>query len=285
MDFTVIDKDNFKIFSPIIFDAFTDDSKEVLRIGAVEDNNIIGTMSISYQTAMDTAILDSLYVLPEYRKKGKGKEMLNKAEELVKKHVNCLEAEYPESSKGLEALFKSGEYACIDGDPIYVYDIDKLLSNKKFTSLLKQEIKSVDTFTFKDLSGAQKKRMFELFREDGERNTEAGTRGLSEDLSVAVYDDNEYRIPKACLLATTFEDSITIAQLEGSGIDNPKYITAAIFAFANAVKEKKKETDYKELGMVAAHRGVKKVFELLFDGKIEPKESGLRHAIKVLNVG
>ena len=45
MDFTVIDKDNFKIFSPIIFDAFTDDSKEVLRIGAVEDNNIIGPPS------------------------------------------------------------------------------------------------------------------------------------------------------------------------------------------------------------------------------------------------
>ena len=146
----------------------------------------------------------------------------------------------------------------------------------------KKKLSGVTTYNFANMTSAQRNRVFELLRENGERNSEQGTAGFSPELSLAIYRGDDMRVPRACLIATEDNKKVNIAQLYGSGKNNPKFILAAIFGFTDAIKRKGGAKAYDDLGMLAAHPGVKKVFELLFGKRMKPTESGLIHAIKFI---
>ena len=282
MEFTRIGSNNWGSFSPIVFDAYTQNTPEVLRIGGIVDGEVCGAMSISYDMAGDHAFVDSLYVVPKYRRQGLGREFLAEAERLVKPRVSMLEAEFFGGSDELHGVFENSGFACIPGEPIYDYDVKKLLSNKQYAKYCQSKLSGIATYTFVNMTQSQKNHVFNLLREQGERNTEANTAGFSPELSVAVYRQGDMRMPRACLIASVYEDQVTIAQLYGSGKNNPKFILATIFGFTDAIKSKGGSSSYRDLSMVAAHPGVKKVFELLFGKRLKPTESGLMHAIKLI---
>ena len=282
MEFTRIGSNNWGSFSPIIFDAYTQNAPEVLRIGGIVDGEACGAMSISYDMAGDHAFVDSLYVVPKFRRQGMGRELLAEAERLVKPRVSMLEAEFFGGAEELSGIFETSGFACIPGEPIYDYDVKKLLSNKQYAKYCQSRLSGIKTFNFTQLTQAQKNHIFNLLREHGERNTEANTAGFSPELSIAVYRAEDMRVPRACLIASVYKDQVTIAQLYGSGKNSPKFILATIFGFTDAVKQNGGNNSFKDLSMVAAHPGVKKVFELLFGKRLKANESGLLHAIKLI---
>ena len=280
MEFTRIGNQNWNIFSSVVYDAYTQNAKEVLRIGAIEDGKVCGAVSMSFFLSEDQAFIDSLYVVPEFRRKGIGMELLKEAERLATAQAHCLEAEYYADSEELSAIFAKAGFACIPGEPIYDFDLKKLLSNKQYAEYCKKKLSGITTYNFASMTQAQKNRIFELLHKNGERNTEDNTEGFSPELSIAIYRGDDMRTPRACLLATEYNNKVNIAQLYGSGKNHPKYIMATIFGFTDAIKNKGGAKAYGDLGMLAAHPGVKKVFELLFGKRMSPTESQLIHAIK-----
>ncbi|GEM_PF-3544793 len=283
MELTRIGQKNWGSFSSVVYDAYSQNSSDVLRIGAIEGDKVCGAISLSYFLSEGQAFIDSLYVVPEYRRQGIGKALVEEAERLAGERANTIEAEFYGDSQELKDFFATRGYACIDGEPIYDYDVKKLMSSKQYANYCKKRLSGVRAFRFKDMTSAQKNRVFNLLRERGERNTESNTAGFSHDLSVSVFRTDDMRLPRACLIATEGGDKVNIAQLYGSGRNNPKFILAAIFGFTEALKIHGIK-DFSDLGMVAAHPGVKKVFELLFGKKLKPTESGLVHAIKFLGM-
>ncbi len=283
MELTRIGSNNWGSFASVIYDAYTQNAREVLRIGAIEDGKVCGAMSISFFIENDHAFVDSLYVVPEFRNKGVARALLDEAERLASEKVNTLEAEFFGDADDLRAAFSNCGFACIDGEPIYDYDVKKLLSNKQYAGYCAHRLSGVSAIRFIDMSQAQKNRVFDLLRQNGERNTEQNTQGFSQDLSVSIYRSDDMRVPRACLIATEFESKVNIAQLYGSGKNNPKFILAAVFGFTAALKHKG-AGQYHDIGMLAAHPGVKKVFELLFGKRLKPTESGLVHAIKFIGI-
>ncbi len=284
MELTRIGSNNWSSFASVVFDAYQQNAREVLRIGAIEDGKVCGSLSLSFFTAREQAFVDSLYIVPEFRGQGKGAALLAEAERLAGDKVQVLESEFIGSADDLNGFFTANGYACIDGEPIFDYDIKKLLANKQYATYCKHKLKAITTLTFSDMTTAQKNRVFELLHNNGERNSEDGMAGFSHELSIAIYRGDDMRVPRACLIATESDDLINIAQLYGSGVNNPKFILGAIFGFTEAVKKQGGSGKYKELSMVAAHPGVKKVFELLFGKRLKPTESGLKHAIKFLGM-
>ncbi|MCR5097593.1 MAG: GNAT family N-acetyltransferase [Lachnospiraceae bacterium] len=283
MELTRIGSNNWGSFSSVIYDAFSQNSNDVLRIGAIEDGKVCGAISLSYFLKEGQAFIDSLYVVPEFRGHGIGRALVEEAERLAGERANTLEAEFYGDSQELRDFFTARGYACIDGEPIYNYDAQKLLSNKQYAGYCSNRLSGVKAYRFADMSSAQKNRVFDLLRENGERNSESNTAGFSYDLSVSVYRSDDMRLPRACLIATEDSEHVNIAQLYGSGKNNPKFILAAIFGFTEAVKRHGAK-GIADIGMVAAHPGVKKVFELLFGKRLKPTESGLVHAIKFLGM-
>ncbi len=283
MELTRIGNKNWGSFSSVIYDAFSQNAPDILRIGAIEDGKVCGALSLSYFLSEGQAFVDSLYVVPEFRGKGVGKALLAEAERLAGDRANTLEAEFYGDAEELRGFFEKHGYACIDGEPIYDYDVKKLMSNKQYAGYCAKRLSGVKAYRFRDMSQAQKNRVFNLLRANGERNTESNTAGFSQDLSVSVFRSDDMRTPRACLIATEDNDRVNIAQLYGSGRNNPKFILAAIFGFTEAIKRHGVD-GINELAMVAAHPGVKKVFELLFGKRLKPTESGLVHAIKFLGM-
>ena len=225
---------------------------------------------------------DANHDVPKFRRQGMGRELLAEAERLVKPRVSMLEAEFFGGAEELSGIFETSGFACIPGEPIYDYDVKKLLSNKQYAKYCQSRLSGIKTFNFTQLTQAQKNHIFNLLREHGERNTEANTAGFSPELSIAVYRAEDMRVPRACLIASVYKDQVTIAQLYGSGKNSPKFILATIFGFTDAVKQNGGNNSFKDLSMVAAHPGVKKVFELLFGKRLKANESGLLHAIKLI---
>ncbi len=283
MELTRIGNNNWGSFSSVVYDAFSQNSSDVLRIGAIEDGKVCGAISLSYFLKEGQAFVDSIYVVPEFRKQGVGQALLEEAERLASERANTLEAEFYGDAEDLKEFFTKFGYACIDGEPIYDYDAKKLLTNKQYAGYCSRRLSGVKAYRFIDMTTAQKNRVFNLLRENGERNTESNTAGFSPDLSVSVYRSDDMRMPRACLIATESGTKVNIAQLYGSGKNNPKFILAAIFGFTHALR-KHGVGGIDDIGMVAAHPGVKKVFELLFGKRLKPTESGLVHAIKFLGM-
>ena len=283
MELTRIGSNNWGVFSSVIYDAYSQNAREVLRIGAIEDGKVCGALSMSFFLSEGQAFIDSLYVVPEFRKKGIGHALAEEAERLAAERANTLEAEFYGDAKDLSAFFNSQGFACIPGEPIYDYDVNKLLANKQYAGYCSKRLSGVTSMKFSDMTSAQKNRVFELLNKNGERNTESNTAGFSQDLSVSVYRSDDMRTPRATLIATEADKKVNIAQLYGSGKNNPKFILAAIFGFTEAIKSHDPKS-YTDMGMVAAHPGVKRVFELLFGKRLKPDESELIHAIKFLGM-
>ncbi len=284
MELTRIGSNNWGSFSPIVFDSYTLNAPQVLRIGAIEDGKAVGALSLSFDMQNSTAFVDSLYVMPDFRGKGYGRALLEEAERLAKNRVSTLEAEFLDDEKsGLIKHFETNGYACIPGEPIYDFDVKKLLTSKKYEEIMKRRLSGVRAMDFSMLTGAQKNVIFEKLHSHGERNTADNTLGFSDKLSVAIYRTDDMRSPRACLVATENEGMVTIAQLYGSGKNNPKFILAAIFGFTSALKRCGGAKTYDDIAMVAAHPGVKGLFDKLFGTRLKPTESGLMHAIKLIN--
>ena len=283
MELTRIGSQNWSSFSSVVYDAYSQNAREVLRIGAIEDGKVCGAISISYFLSEGQAFIDSLYVVPEFRNQGVGKALVDEAERLASERANTIEAEFYGDAKELNEFFSKIGFACIPGEPIYDYDVKKLMTNKQYAGYCSKRLSGVKAYRFTDMTQAQKNRIFNLLRENGERNTESNTAGLSQDLSISIFRSDDMRTPRACLVATESGSQVNIAQLYGSGKNNPKYILAAIFGFTEAMK-RHGTAGISDLGMVAAHPGVKNVFELLFGKRLKPTESGLVHAIKFLGM-
>lgn len=282
MELTRIGSHNWNIFSSVVYDAYTQNAPEVLRIGGIEDGKVCGSVSISFFLSEDQAFIDSIYVVPEFRKRGFATEFLKEAERLVSERAHCLEAEYYGDSDELTSLFTKSGFACIPGEPIFDFDVKKLLSNKQYAEYCRKKLSGITAYNFASMTSAQRSRVFDLLRKNGERNTENNTEGFSPELSIAIYRGDDMRTPRACLIATECQNKVNIAQLYGSGKNNPKYIIATIFGFTDELKKKGGAKEYNTLGMLAAHPGVKKVFELLFGKRMTPTESELVHAIKYI---
>ncbi|MCR4797581.1 MAG: GNAT family N-acetyltransferase [Lachnospiraceae bacterium] len=281
MELTRIGSNNWNLFSPVVYDAYAQNAPEVLRIGAIEDGEVCGSISLSYFMSEDQAFIDSLYVVPKFRKQGKGKALVEEAVRLTASRVHCLEAEFcMETAADLQGLFTGEGFACIPGEPIFDFDVKKLLTNKQYAKYCKRKLSGVVSVPYVRLSDAQRNRISDLLRANGERTTDKNVAGFSEQMSIAVYRQDDPRTPRACLLVTEYNRQVNIAQLYGSGKNNPKFLLAAILGFTEAVQMMGGAKTYDTLGMVAAHPGVKKAFELLFGKRMTPMESGLMHAIR-----
>ena len=284
MELTRIGNQNWNIFSSVVYDAYAQNAPEVLRIGAIEDGKVCGAISISFFTSEDQAFIDAIYVVPEFRRRGFGTALIEEAKRLASAQVHCLEAEFYGDSEELKNLFEKAGFACIPGEPIFDFDVKKLLSNRQYAQYCKKKLSGIATYDFTNMTQTQKNRVFELLGKNGERNTETNTEGFAPDLSIVIYRGDDMRSPKACLIASECQNKVNIAQLYGSGKNNPKYILATIFGFTDAVSKRGGAKSFNELGMIAAHPGVKKVFELLFGKRMTASESQLIHAISYIDL-
>ncbi|MCR5451328.1 MAG: GNAT family N-acetyltransferase [Lachnospiraceae bacterium] len=240
MEFTRIGKNNLKYFSPMVFDTGGENSNRLLRVGAMEDGKICGAFSIRLDPDMNSAIIESLYVVEEYRRQGRGTAMIREVERLVSEEVDSVEAVFHSDVDGMTELFRSCGYGNFHSDSFYEYDVANILSLSNISKSIMKIYQSVNTITFSNLLQRQKNAVFNLIYKHGERINEEDTMVYNPDLSVAIFDKEDKNIPRACIIGGSDDDNkiVTITYFLAEGESDPRYmLSAAVGFFKTALRE------------------------------------------------
>ncbi|MCR5098876.1 MAG: GNAT family N-acetyltransferase [Lachnospiraceae bacterium] len=284
MEYTRVGENNIKYFSPFIFDSYPAESKEVLRVGALSDGKLCGAFSIGFDVGFDSAILESVYVLPAFRKQGIGSDMIAFAEHLVRGEVSCMEAEYEDEKDvpGINELFDKAGYLRLPGNPMYEYSVSEILTNKRFLEIMKKTEKGIRVLSFEEMTHGQINMAFDLLEKGGERQNENNSRRFSHKLSTAVFSEDGKIIASLTADTNKKKKEIRIDYLVSDGGADYRYILGAIKGFAKGVVEAGGAENFEKLYFTVANPAIVEFVDKLFGEDQKEVKTETFRVIKVL---
>ena len=128
MKITLINKENEDAFMSFMSNEIYKDNEELLRIGALDDDdNVAGALAAQISTV--GADILSLYVNPEYRRKGYGREMVNTVFSLVSgTESNRVSAHFPKDDTAM-AFFDAMGFELIEDMAIKYARLGEILES------------------------------------------------------------------------------------------------------------------------------------------------------------
>ena len=282
MEYTRIGESNLKYFAPFIFDAYPEGSNDVLRVGVMKDGMLCGAFSLGFDKGFDSAIIESFYVLPGFRRQGVATSMIEEAEKMAATVAGSIEAEYEADKVGMNELFDKAGYLRMPGHAIYEYSVERLLKNKRFQEIVKKSHKEMMILSFDDMTQGQRNMAFDMVTENGDRFRQNLSRRFSTAFSTGVFSEDGKLI--ACLLADSSKKKkeIKIDYLLSDGGTDYRYILGTICGLAKAVIEAGGPEKYETIYFAAANPGIVDFFDKLFGEDEKDTITETSRVIKVI---
>ncbi|MBR5421465.1 MAG: GNAT family N-acetyltransferase [Lachnospiraceae bacterium] len=200
--------------------------EDKLAVGVVEDDKAVAAALFS--TDEDAAILEYLYVLPEYRRRGVGSFLLK--ESLSALDLDLVQAAFSDDTEGMLPFFEKLGFMMIEDTDVISIPMKELRKRCNESPLFRKktavEASSIDTVL-------ERKELLRLLLQE-KLDTELISEGrFTEELSFVCKDDaGEIR---ALLLCDRFEDTLLLTLLLNRS-QNTDHMLALFQAFLKATE-------------------------------------------------
>ena len=199
----------------------TYDNGQIFRI----ENENSGAITIRSQG--DTARILSIYVPEKDRNEEIGKGLLGAAEEeLFRRGIRQVEADYSESLTDVTGLLKSSGYHLAEAAPIMALDLKGFLASERAKKGLARDIEDGEFITLEDLSTDNWKDMMEYLDGFGIKLSSYDIARFSRSLSGVMCDGKGNK--RAVLLCTEENNNINIEFLAGMSKKDTRYVVYAM---------------------------------------------------------
>ena len=208
MTLTGIGKNNIKAFEPLMGGYTLGDIK--IAVGAIQDDRAAGVLL--FDILDDALMLDYIYVLPDFRKKGVATEMLKGfINEVGDPEPAAIHVNYPESAGDLHGFFSSMGFKLFRDGSSYRIPAADILDTPAFNKVISGKPKH-RLSRLKDITNKEKndiKKAFENARLDSDI---VDDKAISGDLSVIAFDGVSDE-PEAMVLCEDGKDVVSILYL------------------------------------------------------------------------
>ena len=163
MTLTNIGKTNYDAFRAILpYGKSMPDSGELLLIGAIEEGSTAGAVSILLSEEM--AVIDSLYVMPRFRRRGIGSRMVGEIFEIARKlKLEALQVDFPEDMAMIR-FFRRNHFMVIPGSSLYYAKLSDF-SDSRFIKAGTGSIKNTNILPMGQLNGNLQNRFWNMLYE------------------------------------------------------------------------------------------------------------------------
>ncbi|MCR5000443.1 MAG: GNAT family N-acetyltransferase [Lachnospiraceae bacterium] len=217
MIITGITKTNESYFLPFFPREVRTGGNDLIRVGVINDQGkSVGALSAFVDRT--AANIVSLYILPDHRRQGYGRMLMEWLQDSLKEQgIEAINAEFP-ADDASEAFSEAMGFDLFDGSPIYCVSLGEVLRSP----LYKRQIEGKKVKKAKSISSLslQEKKILEL---------KIDIDGADPEWSTAVIADGRY---SSALLASPGETDVSIIYLD-SDSDDPRevmyHIRALVF--------------------------------------------------------
>lgn len=255
MTVTRIGEKNAAAFAPLLAETAALPGRDILRLGAIDGG--AACAAAAFRVSERTAELLSLYVAPDYRRRGAARTLLETFASLADgTPLTSLTACFPRDDKnGLEAFFTAEDFAVFGGSPRYSLRLDAARGAESFrrnTAGVRGRVLSCDKLT-----SSEWRALAALVKNYGAAPDELFGGGYSPALSFVCF---ERETPVAGLFCADFGERISIDFLFSAAASAAP--TMAILArLAEALAARDPAT---ELEFLAANPAVLPIAQKLF---------------------
>ena len=222
MKFTAIGSQNYKAFSAFLSRGGISEDK--LYIGVIEDDKAVGAGEFSCEG--DLLVLDSLFVLEDYRRRGMATAMLNEFVELAKRSkATGIWTNYVQD-EGADGFLQANGFLLRKDCEFYRVPMAEIVKGDACQAIFgKLKEKPEDkhrVISFAKLTSSQKNSIQNALFQTGLEDADEMIASLSDPAnSIAVFKDADKKEIGAVLLTEVTGDSVTIKYLANIG-GNPK---------------------------------------------------------------
>lgn len=198
MTITRIDKTNRAFFDAFLFEAAERTGPNILRLGVIDDGAACG--AAAYELRGATAQLTSIFVIPDSRRRGAGRALLEAFYSLVQgTDVSSLSVTYiPEPQDGLNDFFAAMGFACFDGSPAYTVSYAEAKRSDRLQTYLAKADTTGRILSFTEFSGVQTHEFNRILRTYGATFPEVAVGSFSRELSCAFSRKGEITAALLC---------------------------------------------------------------------------------------
>ena len=271
MKLTRIEKENEDNFKPLLPEGGI--IKDQAGVGALGDDGVpVAAALLSGGEGMVS--LDWLFVHPDYRKQGIGREFLFSIQNLFQKEAAFLSVTYVDAIPELESFFENAGFLMTSGDVCYtlpVQTIQKELEKKK----VRERSARAEIFSFSELANVRKDAVADFLKK------ETGTRGFmySFDPARSFCSFDKEGKAAACLFTEPAEKGVIfVSMLLSTG---PIMMGICLFDRLIAALEEAGETDG-VLQFLAAGESVERYMGPMLQSFDDISRTELRRAVCLL---
>ena len=189
MTITRIDNTNRSFFGPFLLEASERSSQNILRLGAIEDGVACGAAAFEINDV--SAELLTLFVAPDYRRRGIGRALLDAFTSLtVNTDVASLAVSFmPEEKDGLTDFFTAAGFECFGGSPVLSLDYEDTKNCSTLDKYLLKADRSGIALSVDELSDIQRHQLDSTLRSYGTSLGEVEVGSFSPELSFAYFNN------------------------------------------------------------------------------------------------
>ncbi len=233
MTLTGIGEKNISAFAPLMSGFSLDDVS--IAVGAIHDDKAVGVVLLD---AVDEALmLDYIYVVPEYRRKGIATDMLwGVIYEISSAEPAALHVNYPESSEALHGFFLSMGFKLYRDGRSYRIPAADILDTPAFKKVTSAKVKHRIS-RLSDMTNKEENDIKKAFEAARLKSNVIDNRSLSDELSLVAFD-GETDEPEALVLCEEGDKIVSIVFLVSFKHDMVA-LADIIHALKDAILEKK----------------------------------------------
>lgn len=187
MTITRIDKTNEAFFAPLFLEAVGRKGPKILRIGAIEDGTACA--AAAFELAERTAALLSIFVAPEYRRRGAAHALLQTFATLAAgTGITTLTVNFVPGLDDNAAAFLTAEgFELFSGSPVFAVSYEDAKNADNLKKYLPKADRSGAVLAFEDLSEPQRHELDVFMRGYGYALSEVTAGAFSPELSHVFY--------------------------------------------------------------------------------------------------
>ncbi|MCI6630869.1 MAG: GNAT family N-acetyltransferase [Lachnospiraceae bacterium] len=206
MKITRIGKKNCKFFDKLLLQAAATEDRNVIKLGVVDDDTACG--AAAFRIGEYEAELLSLYVAPEYRRRGAAQKLMDTFEELADDTgLQAIMAVWLREMGGLAEFLQKNGFLLLDGSPAFSFRVGDALKSEKLKKYL-SGISGGSCVPVSQLSPTRQKALEAFVKNGGFEVYGPILTQCSGDVSFVALNQRE--MPVACMLCTDMGDTITV---------------------------------------------------------------------------
>lgn len=263
MEITRIGEKNQKWFEQLLLQAAEADGDNIIRLGVIEDGTACG--AAAFRVGEYEAELLSLYVTPDFRRRGAAQSLLDTFEELADDTgLEGIMAVWMQETGGMAEFLEKNGFLLLEGSPAYAFRAGDALKSENLKKYLSRSFVG-SCVTVKELPPTRQRALEMFVRQGGFEVYGSILTQCTAELSFVMLDQAE--MPTACMLCTDTGEQITVDVLLSRAESQVAILKLFGKLYEKMMKEGREDT---KICCLAINPQIPPMLELLLGGCVQP---------------